>query len=371
MALVLVVDREPKVQDAFRFILEPLGHEVVTAARPDEALKTFEARQPLVTVLEQENQGFALMDRMRNGRPGAEVILTSSRTRKEDAIRALRAGAADYLVKPMRSNEFAQAIDRILQRRKEADKAVGRPAPVDDSDQPILGLFGRDSSVVALREQIREIIEEDHKGLLLVQGETGTYKREIVLYLHEQRKGNKGDYIQLDCSLEDPDSLRDLLIGDDGEGGTLLRNHPNSTLLLEKVDSLPTELQDQLDEVIDQFEGQLLIVFLADHDLELAMGEDRFQMSLFFKISQRMLETSPLRERFDDLPQLCQFILRHSSELSDEQRASTFTPQALSLMQTYRWPGNLVELESVVVLAALEAEGQPITDDMIRRHLGM
>ncbi|KAF0095029.1 MAG: Fis family two component sigma-54 specific transcriptional regulator [Puniceicoccaceae bacterium 5H] len=372
MALVLVVDREAKVQDAFRFILEPLGHEVLTVARPDEALQSFEERAPAVTVLEQENQGFALLERMQRQRQDAPILLTSARSRKEDALRALRGGACDFLVKPMRSAEFAQAVARILERQeKDARSTQGATGDGADGDAPLLGLYGENPSVVAMREQIRELVADDYHGFLLIQGESGTYKREIVFYLHEQRPTSKGDFIQMDCSLEDPDALRELLIGPDAKGGSLLKNHPSATLLLEKVESLPTDIQDELDEVIDLFKEQMLIIFLADHDLEMAMAEDRFQISLYFKISQHLIDPPRLRERLEDLPGLCNYILQHSPELSDEQRGSSFTPEALQQMEQYRWPGNLVELESVVVLAALEAEGAAITDDMIRRHLGM
>ncbi|MDP0499445.1 MAG: response regulator [Verrucomicrobiota bacterium JB022] len=371
MALVLVVDREAKVQDAFRFILEPLGHEVLATARPDEALSLFEQRQPAVTVLEQENQGFALLERLRRQQHDAAVILASSRARKEDALRAMRSGARDFLVKPMRSAEFAGAIHRLLEQQRAAAGQEPESAHHAVEDVSLLGLYGQDPSVVAMREQIRELLEQNHCGFLLIQGETGTYKREIVLYLHEHRPAPKGDYIQLDCSLEEPDALRELLIGTDGKGGTLLKNHPGSTLLLEKVESLPKDIQDELDEVIELYQEHNLIVFLADHDLEQAMAEDRFQISLFFKISQQLIDPAPLRNRLDDLPGLCAFILHHSLELTDEQRQTEFTPEALHLMMQYRWPGNLVELESVVVLAALEAEGETITEEMIRRHLGM
>jgi two-component system response regulator HydG len=394
MARLLVVDDEPAHRDSLRRIFERAGHEVTLARDGDEALALLERTAVdvvLTDLVMPKTDGMAVLAAARQLRPQADVVLMTAYGNVENAVAAMRRGAADFLTKPTRRGELLACVDRVLERQRLLTENRALRAELADLGEDKhageargLGrLVGTSAAMQALKQTLQQVASTS--AAVLLQGESGTGKELCARAVHELSSRAAGPFVAVHCAAL-PDTLLEAeLFGaekgaftgsDERRVGRFERAH-GGTLLLDEVGDIPLPMQVKLlralqEGEIERLGGQAPVkvdvrVVAATHvDLRERVRQGRFREDLFYRLDVVSLRVPPLREREGDVMLLAStFLARHAARHG--RRIDGFEPRALLALSSWRWPGNVRELghaiERAVVLcpdgAALRFDDLP------------
>ncbi len=372
MARVLVVDDEPSVRLALKELVLSRGWEPLVARDAAEALELVDRADAVVTDFSMPGMdGMELLRTVHERDESLPVIVLTARGSERLAVRAIRAGAYEYVPKPFDVDEMAVALGRALEarvlrqrdRQLAAEHAIGRRLVCDSA--PMRQLLDATARVAA-----REIT-------VLVRGETGTGKELIGSLLHAQSKRADGPLVRFNCSAIPAELAEAELFGHTRgafTGATQARpgffaeaNH--GTLVLDEVGELPMAVQAKLLRALQDGEIQpvgsgrvekvdVRIVACTNRDLAAEAREGRFREDLYYRLAVVELVVPPLRERRSDIPALAhEFALRYAERFGvDEVRLAPALVQRLAAAD---WPGNVRQLENAVArMVALGGSGE-------------
>jgi two-component system response regulator AtoC len=369
---VLVVDDEPSVRLALRELVQSRGWEPLVARDAAEALELVDRADAVVTDFSMPGMdGMELLRTVHERDESLPVIVLTARGSERLAVRAIRAGAYEYVPKPFDVDEMAVALGRALEarvlrqrdRQLAAEHAIGRRLVCDSA--PMRQLLDATARVAA-----KEIT-------VLVRGETGTGKELIGSLLHAQSKRAGGPLVRFNCSAIPAELAEAELFGHTRgafTGATQARpgffaeaNH--GTLVLDEVGELPMAVQAKLLRALQDGEIQpvgsgrvekvdVRIVACTNRDLAAEAREGRFREDLYYRLAVVELVVPPLRERRSDIPALAhEFALRYAERFGvDEARLAPALVQRLAAAD---WPGNVRQLENAVArMVALSGGGE-------------
>ncbi len=384
---VLVVDDEDDFRQMCVLTVESFGYEATGAASAEEAMDLLASNRfdvVLLDILMPETSGLqALRDikaAVSHTGADAEVVMISGHASVPWAVDAMRAGAADYLVKPFEAEALKRALsvaartgglvreNRRLRRALEMD-----PGPVT--------LVGRAKPMVELRRLVRKVAASDVSVLLL--GESGTGKEVVARAIHWGSARREKAFVPVDCGAIAPGLIESELFGHvkgaftgaeaDREG--LIGSADGGTLFLDGIGEMPPEAQVRLLRVLENAELRpvgaaqarhvdVRVVAATSRDLE---ATEAFRRDLYFRLNVVSIRLPPLRERREDIPLLAEhFIERHRRAGSTCER---FAPDAMAALESYSWPGNVRELENVVERCCTLATGLAVTGDDLPREV--
>ena len=372
MARVLVVDDEPSVRLALKELVLSRGWEPLVARDAAEALELVDRADAVVTDFSMPGMdGMELLRTVHERDESLPVIVLTARGSERLAVRAIRAGAYEYVPKPFDVDEMAVALGRALEarvlrqrdRQLAAEHAIGRRLVCDSA--PMRQLLDATARVAA-----REIT-------VLVRGETGTGKELIGSLLHAQSKRADGPLIRFNCSAIPAELAEAELFGHTRgafTGATQARpgffaEANRGTLILDEVGELPMAVQAKLLRALQDGEIQpvgsgrvekvdVRIVACTNRDLAAEAREGRFREDLYYRLAVVELVVPPLRERRSDIPALAhEFALRYAERFGvDEVRLAPALVQRLAAAD---WPGNVRQLENAVArMVALGGSGE-------------
>jgi two-component system response regulator HydG len=319
--------------------------------------------------------GLEFLDELRKVDPDVFVIMMSGYGSVESAVEAMKRGACDFLKKPFRLSDLREKLEQIIGQlalnvngdrlRKEFDKLGGFSL-----------LVGRSAEMQQGYRVVSRAANNSNPVLLL--GETGTAKELLARSIHLATKDNL-PFICVDCCSLMPELLERELFGN-AKGSFpgalvhhqgLLANPECGTLYLDEIGDLSIEAQTKLVRVLQEKEvrpyGRIKsvplkarIIVSSSRDLSHAVAAGNFRQDLYFRLSVYVVRLPPLRERRDDIPLLVEHFLR---KLSTEYGVTkkSITGDALRALKSLDWPGNLVELETVLERAFTLSGVQPIT----------
>jgi two-component system, NtrC family, response regulator AtoC len=376
---LLVVDDEPKIRRILELSLSDLGYRVLCAANAAEAeaLLAGEAVDLVLADLQlPDRSGIELLEGIRSANAELPVILMTAYGSVETAVRAIKLGAFDYVVKPFAVEEIEALASRALENmRAERENAYLRevqPGPegiiaVSDAMQDVLG--GVDRVAPAPTS-------------VLVTGETGVGKELIARAVHARSPRREALFVALNCAAIPGELLEAELFGvtkgaftgatRDRAGKFELAD--GGTLFLDEVGDMPMSLQPKLlralqEGTIERLGSNVLrqvdvrVVAATHRDLAILVEEGRFRPDLFYRLNVFPVHVPPLRERPDDVAPLALHAARRlGSSLGREVR---ITPEAVAQLEAYAWPGNVRELNNVVERAVL------LTADGTIRHFDL
>ena len=379
MARILVVEDKASLRALVVRLLA--AHEVDAAADVSEgsALVAANVYDLLLTdVRLPDGDGFSLLQRCREVNPGMEVILMTAFASVEAAVKAVKAGAYDYVAKPFEPDELVLKIERALERgalrarAEAAEEALRRREGFGE----LLG----DSPPM---EQVRYLIDRvcDLDVTVLLTGESGTGKEVAARAIHRSGQRRDRPFVAVNCGAI-PDRLleselfghaRGAFTGADQARDGLMHEAGDGTLFLDEIGDLPLDLQVKLTRALqervfrrvgDTRERPLRarVVAATHRDLRQAVEDGRFREDLYFRLEVYPIELPALRARGDDLLLLAHHFLRRAVERFG-RAVEAFEPEALRAMTRYGWPGNVRELEHVVDRAVILADGGHITCD--------
>ena len=302
----------------------------------------------------------------------------------DTAVRALRAGAYDYVIKPVIHEEIKRIVRNALQTRALQVENVILKKQIDERygfDQ----IVGESAPMRALLAEVRKIADSRSNVLLL--GETGTGKELFARAVHAQSSRRDKPFVPINCSAI-PENLieselfgyhRGAFTGAAGAKSGLFEEADGGTVFLDEIGELDQRLQSKLLRVIDDREIRplgstqsrrvdLRFVAATNLDITAAVAGGGFREDLYYRLNVITLRMPPLRERREDIPLLiARFIEQFAGELG--RPLATVDPEALKILQSHGWPGNVRELRNIVERVVLIAEGSVLLPEHIPENL--
>jgi two-component system response regulator AtoC len=379
---ILLVDDEPEICWIMSRALGELGFDVVTAESAQAAVSSFESQAPEVVLLDlrlPDGDGLEVLRRIRELDEHVPVVMLTGHGTIESAVRAMKLGAFDYLIKPVHLEEVRVVVDKGLETRRLQAEVQTLRAEMRQRASPD-DLVGGSAAMDELRRFIARVAPYD--VTILIRGESGTGKELVAHAIHGQSKRRRGPFIPLDCAALPETLVESELFGHERgafTGATQRRlgrfelAH-GGTLFLDEIGNLPLSTQMKLlrvleDRAITRLGGRGLIpidvrIVAATHvNFEDALREGRFREDLYHRLNEFTIHVPPLRERVEDLPELVEhFLGRIGEDLG--KRVPGVTAEALEALRAYPWPGNVRELRNALKRAAVLAEGSVTLRDL-------
>jgi DNA-binding NtrC family response regulator len=366
----LVVDDEPGMRNFLSRALSGRCGHVETAANIDEATRQIDARHFDLIVLDNMmpgTTGLAWLQHMREAGLHSEVILITAFADLEMAIQALRAGAADFILKPFRINQILNAIGRCFDRaRLKRENFILRRelgaggSPEAESD----GLVGDSSAIRNIRAVVQRLAPLP--TTVLITGESGTGKEVTARALHNLSPRAASPFVPVNCGAIAPELIESELFGhlkgafsgaaSSREG--LFFYAQGGTLFLDEVGELPPALQTKLLRVIEdkkirpvgaerEIPVDVRILAATNRDLAQEVAAGRFRQDLYYRLNVMNLHIPPLRERREDIAPLAAHFMRLVAAQINVSPAE-IDPAQIERMRGYAWPGNARELRNVI-----------------------
>jgi len=368
---ILVVDDEVNARTALVELLRDEGYSVESAADAFKALGKMADFAPdlVLTDLKMPGMdGLQLLDKLRDGDPDLPVIVMTAFGEVETAVRAMRAGARDYLNKPVNVGELSVVVARELEQRRVRTEAGQMRARLSEkySFDNIIGSSARMQDVFKTVAQIA-----GSRASVLVTGESGTGKELIAAAIHERSPRAKGPFVKLHCAALAESILESELFGHERGSftGALTRRDGrfsqanNGTLFLDEIGEISPAIQVKLLRFLQEREFERVggnetisvdvrVIAATNRNLPQMVAEGKFREDLYYRLNVISLEMPALRARQSDVPLLAMHFLRkYAVENGKELRG--FTSEALEHLTAYNWPGNVRELENVVERAVV------------------
>lgn len=368
---ILVADDEPSVRSLLRSILKKEGYNVVTAGNGREALEVFRQTSPDLVLLDvrmPEMDGIETFNALRKQNEDALVIMITAYGTIETAVQAMKMGAFDYLSKPFNLEEIKVVIKKALEMRHINAELTALRQEVAEKDE--LGKLVFISNAMQEIQRLVNIVSKNDTTLLL-RGESGTGKDLLARYIHANSLRSQGPFIKIHCgALPEPLVESELFGYEKGaftgaasrkQGKIELAN--GGTLYLDEIGEISPAIQIKLLRLLQDREFERLggtetlktnarIIAATNKNLEEAMASREFREDLFYRLNVVPIYLPPLRERKDAMPRLVEhFVKRFCRELN--RPPMTVSEEAMSLLLSYNWPGNIRELENAIERAVL------------------
>jgi DNA-binding NtrC family response regulator len=385
-ARVLVVDDDLEGGEGIAAFVRQMKHTAVFVRSAEEALHLLasQAFDLVLTDLQMRAMdGIALCARLAGAQPDVAVIVFTGHSNLESAVRAIRAGAYDFLTKPLNVDTLQFAIDRALERSALV-REVRRLRDAAGGDAPARSLVGSSRALREMTDLIARVATTD--ATVLITGESGTGKELVARAIHARGARAKGPFVAINCAAVPGPLFESELFGHvrgaftdarSARGG-LFVEADEGTLFLDEIGEVPLDVQSKLlralqERAVRPVGGNQEVPFNArvitatNRDLEAAVRAKRFREDLYYRIAVVNVEVPTLRARGDDVPVLAQhFVTRFAARFGKEVLG--IHPAALARMMAYAWPGNVRELENSMERAVALARFDHVTvDDLPER----
>ncbi len=373
---ILVVDDEPGQRQFISGALRE--YEIITAANGEEASQLLLHRSFSLVVTDErmpKMSGTELIRWMHSRMPEIPVIVLTAYGSVETAVEAVKAGAEEYLTKPLKSpEELRLVVEKVLRRRTVQDRNLLHQQEVDAAFPP---------DVVAESESMKHVLElaarvAEQSSTVLLTGESGTGKEVVARFIHRRSLRREQAFAAINCAAITETLLEDELFGHEKgafTGAVQTRRGRfefanGGTLFLDEVAEMGVNLQAKFLRVLQeqQFERigsdraitvDVRIIAATNKNLARAIEDHTFREDLFYRLSVFPIEISPLRERREDILPLAEYFLKNLSGRMGKQ-PHVFSAEAKDLMTAYDWPGNARELANAIERALIVSRSETV-----------
>jgi DNA-binding NtrC family response regulator len=376
---VLIVDDEPDVVDNWARLLGREAYTCITATDGEHALALLASERPDIVLTDLKMpgiEGMEVLTRALELDPDVVVIMITGHGSVESAVDAMRAGAFDYLLKPLPSNDVLRlAVQRAAERRRliEENRRLREPlAPRAAFDL----LVGQSPAMTAVFELVRKAARSEAN--ILIQGESGTGKELIARAIHAQSARAAEVFVPVDCAAL-PDALleselfgheRGAFTGADRTKPGMIEVADRGTLFLDEIGELPKSLQSKLLRALQERQIRrvggtkfvnvdIRLVSATNRDTAELVRKGEFRDDLFYRVNVVTITLPPLRERSGDVGLLAHHFLRRYGR-NRERPLEGIEPEALARLEAHAWPGNVRELQNVIERACALTDGPMI-----------
>lgn len=375
MAKILVIDDDRSICESLELYLSEEGYEVHTAVTGTDGLNKFVQVQPDLVILDirlPDIDGFTVLEELRDDDEDVKVIMITAFHDMDTTIRAMKAGAYDYIHKPINIDELEVSLQKAL-RTLETEKKIGGLLTESSRDYKVGDIIG---STRAMRDIFKTIgVVSQSRATVLIQGESGTGKELIAKVIHNNTAKNE-PYIAVNCSAIVETLLESELFGHEkgsftGAIGRKLGKFElagTGTVFLDEISEMSVNLQAKLLRVLQEMEFERVggkervkvrarIIAATNRDLKALVKEGKFRDDLYYRLNIVTITLPPLRDRREDVPVLVDFLVKKINKDLHKNIAGV-SQEMMDVFMQYRWPGNIRELENLLVRAAVIAHGQ-------------
>jgi DNA-binding NtrC family response regulator len=367
---ILIVDDEARMQRLFEINLGP-KYEVLTAGDGERALEVVKSGDValLVTDLKMPGMnGMTLLQEAHRVYPDLPVVIMTAYGTVEGAVQAMKEGAVDYILKPVKMEEMELLIEKTLsvRRLQDENRSLRKELESVYGSARIVGNHPAIQKIIQLISQVAGT-----KATVLVQGESGTGKEIVARAIHYQSDRASKPFVVINCAAIPGNLLESELFGHEKGAFTgaiktkkgRLELADQGTLFLDEIGEMPKELQVKILRVLEEQKFQRVggtedvevdnrIIAATNKELKQAVEAGGFRDDLFYRLNVFTISIPPLRERKEDIPLLTDYFLKKHREVF-KSRTTGVSAEALQLLVDYPWPGNVRELENTLVRAMI------------------
>jgi len=376
---ILIVEDEDTLRESLKRIFVKDGFSVDTTESAEKALNMLDSNIYDVIVSDiilPGADGIEMLTRVRQELPGQLFIVMTAYASIDTAIKALRAGAYDYIMKPVMHEEIKQVVGNAIRQRHLQIENVLLKREIGKS-YDFSSIIGDSSAIKAIIEEVRKI--SDTKSNVLLLGGTGTGKELFARVIHHNSHRSEMPFIPINCSVIPESLLESELFGHMKGAFTgaitskkgLFEEADGGTIFLDEIGDINPYFQIKLLRVLEDhvirpvgstksLKVDLRIIAATNKELETAVKEETFREDLFYRINTIILKIPSLRERKEDISLLVNhFLKKYSQDL--QKHVTSISDEALKRMVNYDWPGNVRELQNVIERAILITDSDKIT----------
>ena len=384
---VLAIDDEPKMLSLVERALSRMDFEVASAASGEQGLAQYAADAfdlVLLDIVMPQMDGIEVLEHLRAQDAEVPVIIMSGHSSIDSAVRAMKAGAEDYLTKPLDLEHLEVVLTRALRTRQERTELRVLREQVADSGS-FHGMVGVSPPMRSVYELVRRLAPSDTS--VLIQGETGTGKELVARALHNLGPRREQGFMAINCGALPESILESELFGHEKGAFTgavkqkygLIEQAEGGTLFLDEIEEMSPALQVKVLRAIQEREvlrvggdGPISVDFrliaAANADLRQRMEGEAFRADLFYRLSVATIDLPPLRQRPGDIPLLARHFAARCAE-KNGQPVRQISPEAMMVLRCHAWPGNVRELENVIEQGVVLGEGGRLTAEELPPYL--
>lgn len=375
--ILLVDDEEDMLENCAR-LLRAMGYSPVTAPNGEEGLKIIEEEAPALVLSDLKMPGMGgieFLHQVKKRYPDLAVIIFTAFGSIESAVEAIKEGAFDYLPKPFTSDQLKHSVERALKTMELARENLVLKRQLSENFR-FENIIGQSQGIKNVIETIKKIAGT-HSNVLIL-GESGTGKELVARSIHANSRRLGKPFVPLDCAALPEALIESELFGHEKGAFTgahisregIFETANTGTLFLDEIAELGMDLQSKLLRVLQErkirkvggrkeIDIDIRIISATNRDLRKGIEEKWFREELYFRLNVISVTLPPLRERLEDIPLLCEFFMKEYSA-SNDSPVLGLSREAMDLLKSYPWPGNIRELQNCLERAASFAEGQGI-----------
>ena len=394
---VLIIEDEAVFADAERKKLQRAGYKTAVAGALAAGAAQLEAAPPDLVLLDMrlpDGSGLDLLADLQNkGEAAPPVLVMSAYGEIEDAVSAMKSGAADYLKKPVDLDELLLTVEKVLERNELTRKlsySRKRERHAREQAQEGIEFLGDSPAIAAIRQQVERLQQLTGAGgvssappTVLILGETGTGKDVVARLLHANSARNQRPFVHVDCASLPKDLIEAELFGHEKGAFTsahaartgLIEAAEDGVLFMDEIGELPLDLQAKLLAVLERRVMRKVgatrerpvaawIIAATNRDVARLTQEGQFRSDLYYRLNVLSIAIAPLRERGADVTLLAEHFMRQSAKKYG-LRNIAMSPAAMAFIRAYDWPGNVRELKHIIERAVLLSGEGPLAPESL------
>ena len=379
---VLVVDDEKSIRDSLRMILEYEGYRVLEAANGDEALAAVRRSSPYAVLLDikmPEMDGLSVLTALRERGYEMPVIVVTGHGDIDTAIDATKRGAFDFFEKPLQRDRVLLSLRNAMENyRLQLESSSLRTQPDE--------LIGSSAVMRRLRETITKAAPAN--ATVLIVGESGTGKELVARALHRQGSRSQKPMVQVNCAAIPEELIESELFGHEkGSFTGAVRKQvgkfvaaDGGTIFLDEIGDMSPRTQAKVLRVLQSgevvpvgaqqvVEVDVRVIAATNRNLEEEMKEGRFREDLYYRLNVVPIETPPLSDHVEDIPEMVDYFVRRYAAINN-CKIREFTDAALTHLGSQPWKGNVRELKNVIERVLILSEADQISEKTLARIVG-
>ena len=361
---ILIVDDEADIRDLISDILKDSKYATRTASNSDTAFKAIAERVPSVLILDiwlqgSELDGLGILEMVKKKYPHMPVLMISGHGNIETAVAAIKIGAYDFIEKPFKEDRLLLVVSRALEKARPRNENM----ELKTRGKFEMHFTGTSQTIQQVRQQLEKIAPTASR--VLITGAPGTGKEMLARLIHSRSQRAGGNFVVMNATGLTPDRVEAELFGIEDTNPTggaeklgLFERAHNGTLFIDEVADMPLETQGKVLRALQeqkftrirgnkQVEVDVRVIAASNRDLEGEIAAGRFREDLYYRLNVVPLRMPSLRDRREDIPELCRYFLRRASEMAG-LNVRELSDEALIMLQAYPWPGNVRQLRNMM-----------------------
>ena len=384
---ILVVDDEPAIRESLEFLLSEANYKVALAEGGLDGLKKLESDLfdlVLLDVMMPDKNGLEVLEEIGRSSPETAVIMITAFGTIENAVRAIKSGAVDYVTKPWDNEKLLLDIRNGIQQRKlQYENRELKRALKQQSG--FANMVGKSEQMLKVFDLVTQVAQS--RSTVLIQGESGTGKELVAKAIHANSGRSRKAFVTVNSGSLPADLLESTLFGHLKGAFTsavaskkgLFEVADQGSIFFDEIGSVGLETQAKLLRVIQEKEFMRLggvdtikvdarIIAATNVDLKRLVAQGTFREDLFYRLNVISVKLPPLRERKEDIPLLVDHFLKKFSQ-ENNKTFGPVSPEIMRLLVQYDWPGNVRELENVVERAVVLSTSGVLSGELISREV--